>query len=193
MSIDSDCRWSHLRKILERASPFASADCEPDAEALTFIQENCKILVVGCGGLGCELIKDLVLMGFLRLSVIDMDIIDLSNLNRQFLFREKDIGSSKAQVAAKVINERIPGANVEAHFCKIEDKDEEFYRQFNIIVLGLDSVIARRWLNFMVCSLLQYDNEMLGKYKYSLLYTNNSLTSKHFLLNFRSIFYYTLN
>lgn len=162
MSIDSTGRWTHLRKILERSGPFSASDYEPDPEALNSIQENCKILVVGCGGLGCELIKDLVLMGFLDISVIDMDTIDLSNLNRQFLFREKDIGQPKADTAARVINERIPGARVKPYFCAIQDKDEDFYRKFNVIILGLDSIIARRWMNFMVCNLLHYEDGMLG-------------------------------
>lgn len=150
-------RWSHLRKVLERSGPFCHPDFDPSPETLGFIMNTCKLLVIGAGGLGCELLKDLALMGFREIHVIDMDTIDLSNLNRQFLFRRKDIGLSKAEVAAKFINKRVPGCNVIPHFKKIQDFDESFYRQFHIVISGLDSVVARRWINGMLLSLLSYD------------------------------------
>jgi ubiquitin-like 1-activating enzyme E1 B len=54
--------------------------------------------MVGAGGIGCELLKNLVLTGFGEIHLVDLDTIDLSNLNRQFLFGMQHIKKSKAIV-----------------------------------------------------------------------------------------------
>jgi ubiquitin-activating enzyme E1 C len=115
------------------------------------------VLVIGAGGLGCELLKDLALSGFQDIHVIDMDTIDISNLNRQFLFRPADVGRPKAEVAAEFIQSRIPTCSVTPYFGKIQDKDQEYYSQFQVIICGLDSIEARRWINATVHAL--YDEE----------------------------------
>ena len=158
-TVDWPGRWSHISKILERRGPLTRASFTPSPELLPLLLENVKVLVIGAGGLGCELLKDLALMGFRNISVIDMDTIDLSNLNRQFLFRQNDVGRYKAEVAAEFINKRIPGCRVAPHNCKIQDFDEDFYREFHLVVCGLDSIVARRWINGMLISMLEFDDD----------------------------------
>ncbi|NXM69933.1 UBA3 enzyme, partial [Serilophus lunatus] len=169
MAVDGGCgdtgdwegRWDHVKKFLERPGPFTHPDFEPGTQALDFLLSTCKVLVIGAGGLGCELLKNLALSGFRQIHVIDMDTIDVSNLNRQFLFRPKDVGRPKAEVAAEFLNSRIPDCAVVPYFKKIQDMDESFYRQFHIIVCGLDSIIARRWINGMLMSFLNYEDGVL--------------------------------
>jgi NEDD8-activating enzyme E1 len=81
-------RWRDLDHLLTRPGNIVGPGFEPCPELREFMQgEDCRILCVGAGGLGCELLKDLALSGFVNIDVIDMDTIDVSNLNRQFLFR----------------------------------------------------------------------------------------------------------
>lgn len=163
VKLDMMDTWAHLKRLLERKNPLTNPDYEPSPEMLTFLREQCRVLVVGAGGLGCELLKDLAFMGFGNIDVIDMDTIDLSNLNRQFLFRNEDIGKSKAEVAAAFINKRIAGVKVTPHFKMIQDMDESFYRSFHVVVCGLDSIVARRWINGMLVSLLVYQDGVLDQ------------------------------
>ena len=57
---------------------------------------------------------------------------------------------------------RIAGVTVTPHYCPIQDKDADWYRQFQVIVMGLDSIEARRWLNAMACSLVQFTTDDAG-------------------------------
>ncbi|KNZ54863.1 uncharacterized protein VP01_282g7 [Puccinia sorghi] len=170
--------YYHVNQLLDRPGPMTDPSFEAGATVpvlvLTthyFIRTTCKVLVIGAGGLGCdtisskrwvvteftgEILQNLALLGFADIHVIDMDTIDISNLNRQFLFRLVfNPGSTlfptapKAEVAAKFIMQRVPQlteihAYINRHYCKIQDKDDAFYMMFNLVICGLDSVQARQ-------------------------------------------------
>lgn len=108
-----------------------------------------KVLVVGAGGIGCELLKSLVMTGFVDIEVIDLDTIDVSNLNRQFLFQKRHVGMSKAQVAADAVKQFNPRAKVVAHHgdVKTDDFGKSFVGQFDIVLNALDNVGARKHMN----------------------------------------------
>lgn len=86
------------------------------------------------------------------------DTIDVSNLNRQFLFRQADVGRTKAETAARFVEKRVKGVKITPFVGKIQDKDEDYYMQFDIVICGLDSVEARRWINAMLVGMFDPDD-----------------------------------
>ncbi|CAD0029687.1 unnamed protein product [Aureobasidium pullulans] len=113
--------------------------------------KNARILVVGAGGIGCELLKNLVCTGFGEIHVVDLDTIDLSNLNRQFLFRHAHIKKSKALVAREAASKFNPNVKIEAHHANIKDPqfNVDWFRSFVIVFNALDNLDARRHVNRM--------------------------------------------
>ncbi|MEZ0230122.1 MAG: ThiF family adenylyltransferase [Planctomycetota bacterium] len=103
-----------------------------------------KVLVVGAGALGNEVLKNLALLGVGNVFVIDLDTIEKSNLSRSVLFREEDDGKTKAEVAAKGARAIYPGMNV--HGVKgnaVYDLGLGVHRWADIVIGGLDNREAR--------------------------------------------------
>lgn len=98
---------------------------------------------------GCELLKNLVLSGFEHIDLIDLDTIDVSNLNRQFLFRSHHVGQSKALVAREIALTFNPGARITAHHGNIKSSQFgiDYFQQFTLVLNALDNVDARKHVN----------------------------------------------
>ncbi|KAJ5195841.1 Molybdenum cofactor biosynthesis MoeB [Penicillium cf. viridicatum] len=118
---------------------------------LTRSLKESRVLLVGAGGIGCELLKNLVLTGFGEIHIIDLDTIDLSNLNRQFLFRHEHIKKSKALVAKEVAQKFRSDAKLEAYHANIMDArfNVSWFESFNVVFNALDNIAARRHVNKM--------------------------------------------
>ncbi|KAA8650930.1 E1 ubiquitin-activating protein ubaB [Aspergillus tanneri] len=110
-----------------------------------------RVLLVGAGGIGCELLKNLLLSGFGEIHIIDLDTIDLSNLNRQFLFRYEHIKKSKALVAKEAAHKFQPKAKLNAYHANIKDSqfNVDWFATFDIVFNALDNLDARRHVNRM--------------------------------------------
>ena len=119
--------------------------------------EDAKVFVVGAGALGCEFLKNLALMGVCcsqkgKLTITDDDVIEKSNLTRQFLFRDWNIGQAKSTVAASAAGTINPNLHIEALQNRASPEtenvfDDAFWEGLDVVVNALDNVTARMYMD----------------------------------------------
>jgi len=107
-----------------------------------------KVLIVGAGGLGSPVALYLALAGVGTLGLVDFDIVDLSNLQRQILHQNKDIGRPKVDSARETLESYNPDVNVVTHEMPLtSDNAIEIMSQYDIVVNGADNFAARYLVN----------------------------------------------
>ncbi|KAK6234582.1 hypothetical protein QUC31_018368 [Theobroma cacao] len=119
--------------------------------------EDAKVFIVGSGALGCEFLKNIALMGVScgeqgKLTITDDDVIEKSNLSRQFLFRDWNIRQAKSTVAASAAASINPRLNIEALQNRVGPEtenvfDDTFWENLTVVVNALDNVNARLYVD----------------------------------------------
>ncbi|XP_020582086.1 ubiquitin-activating enzyme E1 1 [Phalaenopsis equestris] len=138
-------------------------NCRYDAQISVFgskLQkkiEEAKVFMVGSGALGCEFLKNLSLMGVCcsqngKLTLTDDDVIEKSNLSRQFLFRDWNIGQAKSTIAAAAASSINPLTHVEALQNRASPETEDvfndaFWESLSVVINALDNVNARLYMD----------------------------------------------
>jgi len=116
---------------------------------------NAKVLCVGAGGLGSPALMYLAAAGVGTLGIVEFDTVDESNLQRQIIHGQSDIGKSKAISAKEKIAEINPNVNVVVHEVRLDtDNVMEIFSQYDLIVDGTDN-FATRYLVNDACVLLK--------------------------------------
>ena len=123
--------------------------------------EKCNIFMVGAGATGCEFLKNIAMMGFCtsdensKFIVTDNDSIEISNLSRQFLFRKKDVGTSKAITASnsvKLMNPKFKVSGLQKKVCEDTEDffDDDFWLSQDFVIMAVDSTQARKYIDTRV-------------------------------------------
>ena len=116
---------------------------------------NAKVLCVGAGGLGSPALMYLAAAGVGTIGIVEFDTVDESNLQRQIIHGQSDIGKSKAQSAKEKISEINPYVQVVTHEVRLDNSNvKEIFSQYDIIVDGTDN-FATRYLVNDACVLLK--------------------------------------
>ena len=110
--------------------------------------KNAKVLVIGAGGLGSPALLYLAAAGVGTLGIVEFDTVDESNLQRQIIHGQSDVGKSKAQSAKESILETNPNTNVVLHEVRLDnDNVFEIFEQYDLIVDGTDNFATRYLVN----------------------------------------------
>ncbi|KAF7144250.1 hypothetical protein RHSIM_Rhsim05G0223400 [Rhododendron simsii] len=119
--------------------------------------EDAKVFIVGSGALGCEFLKNVALMGVCcgnqgKLTITDDDVIEKSNLSRQFLFRYLNIGQAKSSVAASAASLINPNLHIEALQNRASPEtenvfDDTYWENLSVVINALDNVNARLYID----------------------------------------------
>jgi len=107
-----------------------------------------KVLVIGAGGLGCPALQYLNAAGIGTIGIIDYDLVEESNLQRQILFNNEDVGLPKAEIAGKKLRKQNPNTEIIVFNEKIESKNAlKIIKKFDVIVDGSDNFPTRYLVN----------------------------------------------
>uniref|UniRef100_A0A3P8YWS5 E1 ubiquitin-activating enzyme n=1 Tax=Esox lucius TaxID=8010 RepID=A0A3P8YWS5_ESOLU len=149
------------------AEALSPEDCAPrnsryDSQIAVFgsrLQEELakqRYFLVGAGAIGCELLKNFAMMGLAsgegEVIVTDMDTIEKSNLNRQFLFRPWDVTKMKSETAAAAVKQMNPSVRITGHQNRVGPDtervyDDDFFESLHGVANALDNVDARMYMD----------------------------------------------
>jgi molybdopterin-synthase adenylyltransferase len=109
---------------------------------------NAKVAIVGCGGLGCPALLYLAAAGVGTIGIIDFDTVSITNLHRQILFGNNDVGKKKINVACEKINAMHPEVNIIRHDLMLNDENAEMIlSNYDLIIDGCDNFLTRYIVN----------------------------------------------
>jgi adenylyltransferase/sulfurtransferase len=109
---------------------------------------NSKVLVIGAGGLGCPCLQYLVSSGIGLIGIVDGDIIDISNLQRQILFTTNDIGKNKAVTAKEKLKDIHPSTEINSFSFFLDGKNaKEIISKYDVVIDCTDDFNTRYLIN----------------------------------------------
>lgn len=114
-------------------------------------QEKLKdgsVLVIGCGGLGCPALQYLAAAGVGRIGIVDFDVVEASNLQRQILFGYEDLGRPKAEVAAEKLQKANPHVTINPHLERFSvENADALLKDYDLVLDGSDNFPTRYLVN----------------------------------------------